>query len=64
MSLALSLGLNIVAEGVETREPEAFLTRRSCHIGQGFVYSKPLAASDFESFYHSWTVEPLRATMH
>jgi EAL domain-containing protein (putative c-di-GMP-specific phosphodiesterase class I) len=40
--LARDLGMNIVAEGIETREQEACLQAFGCEYGQGFLYSRPV----------------------
>jgi diguanylate cyclase (GGDEF)-like protein len=47
MALGQSLELEIVAEGVETHEQEAFLKRYGCQQVQGFLYSKPLPFAEF-----------------
>lgn len=44
ISLSKSLGLNVIAEGIETAEQKAFLMAHGCTIGQGFYLSKPLTA--------------------
>ncbi len=44
ISLGKALGVNIVAEGVETAAQEAFLRERACDEIQGFLYSKPCDA--------------------
>lgn len=49
ISLAHSLGMNVVAEGVENREQFEFLLSYGCDLIQGYYFSKPLAVSDFES---------------
>jgi EAL domain-containing protein (putative c-di-GMP-specific phosphodiesterase class I) len=46
ISLARGLGLNVVAEGVETAEQLRFLRSRNCDTVQGFVFSKPLPAEE------------------
>jgi diguanylate cyclase (GGDEF)-like protein/PAS domain S-box-containing protein len=47
ISLGKALGVNIVAEGVETVEQETFLRERACDEIQGFLYSKPCSAEAF-----------------
>ncbi|MCP4340446.1 MAG: EAL domain-containing protein [Desulfobulbaceae bacterium] len=49
--LAEKLGLQTVAEGVETREQLRFLENELCHQFQGFLFSRPLPAHElFEQF--------------
>lgn len=47
ISLGKSLDLNIIAEGVETLEQLAFLKAHQCEEGQGFLFSKAVAADEF-----------------
>lgn len=47
ISLGKSLDLNIIAEGVETVEQLEFLKARNCEEGQGYLFSKAVAAEDF-----------------
>lgn len=42
--LGQTIGMTLVAEGVETIEQIEFLKNRGCYIFQGFYYSKPLTA--------------------
>ena len=46
ISLARSLKLGVVAEGVENVEQAEFLVQNGCHVAQGFMYSRPIAAED------------------
>ena len=48
ISLANTLGMTVVGEGVETEAQAAFLKERACDIGQGFLYSPPVVADAFE----------------
>ncbi|MBI3433215.1 MAG: PAS domain S-box protein [Hydrogenophilales bacterium] len=50
ISLADSLGLLTIAEGVETEGQLAFLREQGCDEVQGYYFSKPLAAGQFEAF--------------
>jgi EAL domain-containing protein (putative c-di-GMP-specific phosphodiesterase class I) len=45
--LGTTLGLQVVAEGVETQEQRTFLMDVGCTSLQGFLFSKPLAAESF-----------------
>jgi EAL domain-containing protein (putative c-di-GMP-specific phosphodiesterase class I) len=45
--MSRQLGLNVVAEGVETREQLAFLRRHKCNHIQGYICSKPLPPAAF-----------------
>ena len=46
ISMAKSLGLAVTAEGVETNEQAKLLKEWSCEKGQGFLFSRPLEASN------------------
>ncbi|MEQ1645538.1 MAG: bifunctional diguanylate cyclase/phosphodiesterase, partial [Pyrinomonadaceae bacterium] len=48
ITLAHILRLKVVAEGVETEEQLEFLHKLKCDQGQGYLFSKPLAAAAFE----------------
>ncbi|MGR2739863.1 sensor domain-containing protein [Billgrantia sp. Q4P2] len=49
LSIARSLGQQVVAEGVETVQQAAFLTAHGCQLAQGFLYSKPLPEAEIAS---------------
>jgi diguanylate cyclase (GGDEF)-like protein len=48
--MAHNLGLEVIAEGVETATQAAFLRAEKCEEFQGYLYSKPLPAADFEAY--------------
>jgi EAL domain-containing protein (putative c-di-GMP-specific phosphodiesterase class I)/HAMP domain-containing protein len=50
ISLAQSLGIGLVAEGVETLEQENMLRAWGCHEAQGFLYARALSAPAFERY--------------
>lgn len=52
LAMAASLDYTVVAEGVETEEEAAFLRRRGCQIGQGFLYGAAMPAPEFLRFNH------------
>ncbi|HWW60079.1 MAG TPA: EAL domain-containing protein [Thermoanaerobaculia bacterium] len=47
ISMCRSLGLRVVAEGVETLEELSFLSAHQCHEVQGYYLSRPLPAAEF-----------------
>jgi diguanylate cyclase (GGDEF)-like protein/PAS domain S-box-containing protein len=47
----------VVAEGVETREQRAYLQTQHCAEGQGFLFSRPLAAAQFANLLHMGLAE-------
>ncbi len=46
--LAESLGLNVIAEGVETVSQRDFLATQGCVDYQGYLFSRPVPPEDFE----------------
>ncbi len=48
IALARGLGLEVVAEGVETQSQLAFLREHHCQMAQGYLFSAPLPADVFE----------------
>jgi EAL domain-containing protein (putative c-di-GMP-specific phosphodiesterase class I) len=52
ISMGKSLNMQVVAEGVETREQLKFLRDHECPEAQGFYFSHPLAAGEFAKLLH------------
>jgi diguanylate cyclase (GGDEF)-like protein/PAS domain S-box-containing protein len=50
VALANSLGLNVIAEGVETEAQRDFLASSGCHAYQGYLFGRPVPIGDFEDF--------------
>lgn len=50
VSMALSIGLKVTAEGVESSDQAFFLRDLGCHEGQGYLYSKPLSSGDMGQY--------------
>jgi c-di-GMP phosphodiesterase len=50
IQLGKSLGMQVIAEGVETAEQEAYIISEGCHEGQGYLYSKPLPARELGAY--------------
>ena len=49
ITMASSLGINVIAEGVETTEQRQFLLDNGCFQYQGYLFSKPLPIERFEA---------------
>ncbi len=50
VALAGSLGLAVIAEGVETEAQRDFLAGQGCHAYQGYLFSRPVSLEEFEAF--------------
>ncbi len=55
LGLAKNLGLEVIAEGVETEAERDFLEDRGCAGMQGFLLSPPLEADEAKAFIEAWT---------
>lgn len=49
MSMARLLGLDVIAEGVETEEQAAYLQSVGCTLAQGYYYARPMPIDQFEA---------------
>ena len=49
ISMGHHLGMDVIAEGVETNEELAFLKAKGCNAYQGFLFSRPVPGQDFEA---------------
>ena len=56
ISLGRHLKLELMAEGVETKEQADFLSNRSCHGIQGYLISRPLPAREIEMLFLNETL--------
>ena len=50
VTIAHNLGMDVVAEGVETNQQLSFLSGLRCELLQGYLYSKPLATEQFQKY--------------
>lgn len=50
VAMAHALGMQVVAEGVETAQQRDLLTAMGCDYGQGYLFSRPVSRADFEAF--------------
>ena len=61
LAMARQLDLRVVAEGVELEEQLTFLRRHNCDQIQGYLFSKPLMVSEFESLALTNPVSSMKA---
>jgi EAL domain-containing protein (putative c-di-GMP-specific phosphodiesterase class I) len=50
VALADSMGLAVIAEGVEFEAQREFLAQQGCHAYQGYLFSRPLPIDDFMKY--------------
>jgi EAL domain-containing protein (putative c-di-GMP-specific phosphodiesterase class I) len=53
IQLARNLGLEPLAEGIETEEQRGFFLDHGCELGQGFHFSRPVRAKEIETIYRA-----------
>lgn len=56
IKLGHDLGMKVVAEGVETQKEEDILKELHCDIGQGYLYSAAMPASDVLNWRNNETI--------
>jgi len=56
IAMGRTLSLTVIAEGVETKEQEAFLRDHNCDQSQGYYFSKPISPEEFVSFMKAQAV--------
>lgn len=61
--MAHTLGMKVIAEGVETEQQHALLLEAGCDYGQGYFYSQPLPVYQFENFLFSGTSERIASSV-
>jgi EAL domain-containing protein (putative c-di-GMP-specific phosphodiesterase class I) len=61
ITLGRELGLQVVAEGVETQEQSEFLIGRGCALQQGYLFSKPVPVAEFEQMLKTGTTRASEA---
>jgi len=61
VALAGSLGLAVIAEGVETEAQRDFLADQGCHAYQGYLFSRPLPLDAFEAFALNFDLNSMTA---
>jgi len=48
IAMSKALGLEVIAEGVETKTQRNFLSKHGCHAFQGYLFSQPIPIGQFE----------------
>jgi diguanylate cyclase (GGDEF)-like protein/PAS domain S-box-containing protein len=57
ISIAHSLGMMVIAEGIETREQYDYLLARGCDLGQGFWFSEPMSKNKLVDWLENHTTQ-------
>jgi len=52
IAMTKTLGIEVIAEGVETEEQRVFLENNGCLLYQGYLFSKPMPLAEFETLFH------------
>ncbi len=59
IAMARTLGLSVIAEGVETEEQRALLEEYGCAFYQGYLFSRPVPVQEFEDLVGSYAMKKL-----
>jgi diguanylate cyclase (GGDEF)-like protein len=62
VQLARNLGLEPLAEGIETEEQRRFLLAHGCDLGQGFYFSRPVPAGEIDALYRASRADDVSET--
>ncbi|WP_177220897.1 EAL domain-containing protein [Selenomonas sp. GACV-9] len=57
VDLGQSLNMDVLTEGIETRQQELLLLSIGCHLGQGFLFSRPMPLEEFAAFVEEHSIE-------
>ncbi len=63
LSLGQNLGIEVVAEGVETLTQATLLWEQGCELGQGYYFGRPMAAEAVSKFIPSWSRDAVWSTV-
>lgn len=58
IAMGRSLGLEVIAEGVETEAQHAFLSAHGCDLFQGYLFAKPQPIDQAERLLQAWHSHP------
>ena len=58
IALGHNLGFEVIAEGVESPAQRDFLRQEGCDQSQGYFYSRPLPAAEFEAWLRTLNDSP------
>lgn len=61
IAMAKKMGMQVIAEGVETENQAELLKKFGCEMAQGYYYSRPLPLADFENLLTDWPNQELPA---
>lgn len=64
INLAVSMNMNVVAEGIESRDQAISLMHLGCDHMQGYIISRPINSANFPSWYLSWSCDPSYALFY